>query len=91
MKEITAYKCRCGEIYEDIDKIFYCKECGKEICEECAGFEEGFCWECNDKHINEEDIEPIEYEPIESIQERHRKVVENYNKTLEYLESKGMI
>lgn len=55
MKEIVAYKCECGEIYDDRHKIYNCKECGQEICDECGGFETGFCWKCNDKHIDEKE------------------------------------
>jgi hypothetical protein len=49
MKEITVYKCQCGEIYEHKNLITICKYCGIEICPECGGFEDGLCWNCNDE------------------------------------------
>lgn len=55
MKEIIGYQCQCGEIHKNIENIFTCTECGKEICIECSGFEEGLCWDCNDKKIKEEE------------------------------------
>jgi hypothetical protein len=53
MKEITAYKCACGEIYEDKEVIGVCCQCGKEICIECSSMDEDLCWGCYDEDEDE--------------------------------------
>jgi len=54
MLEVTAYKCRCGTIYENPCDIRQCRECGREICDDCAGFQSDLCWHCNDRFIYDE-------------------------------------
>ena len=51
MKIITAYQCDCGEVYTKIERIEKCKNCGKEICPECASMNINQCWECYEKDI----------------------------------------
>jgi hypothetical protein len=53
MEQITAFKCRCGTIYEDKESIRKCTSCGKEICDDCAGFVSLLCWGCNENHVEE--------------------------------------
>jgi len=48
MKEIKAYKCHCGTLYEDQSEIRKCVQCGREICDDCAGFISMLCWKCNE-------------------------------------------
>ena len=51
MHIITAYQCDCGTVYTTKNRIKKCKNCGKEICWECASMNINQCWECYEKEI----------------------------------------
>jgi hypothetical protein len=56
MRIINApcYMCEtCGNILEYTGEVYKCKDCGKEICVDCAGFESEYCWSCNENHVVE--------------------------------------
>lgn len=86
MKEIIAYKCQCGEIYENKDRITTCKHCGKEMCIECSGFVGGLCWTCNDKYI--EKVENIENDTLIKTEKRRKELIDAFEK--EYMQMKEL-
>ena len=89
MLEFKAYQCEsCREIYKNKNQITICKKCGKEICVECSAFSDKLCWECDEKINYEEDDNII---LTENIEERMKKVLDDYEKIKEELKRNNML
>ena len=48
---------KCEICYEDVDKVYTCKECGAEFCVDCGDPKKKLCVLCMEEEEEEEEEE----------------------------------